>query len=119
MSYDLTPGHGDESPYWIRDWNIREHDNTDETRTGQRFTADRRGWCVDTVRVLRWQESGILGVGNTPVGVPEIVARSINGPVFVVGARADWWLASSALWSCGYFTEIVGSGTGSKTGRGG
>lgn len=60
-----------------------------------------------TVRVLGWQESGVLGVGNTPVGVSEIVARSINGSVFVVGARADRWLASSALWSCGYFTETI------------
>jgi hypothetical protein len=60
-----------------------------------------------TVRVLGWQESGIFGVGNTPVGVPKIVARSINGPVFVVGARADRWLASGALWSCGYLTKTI------------
>lgn len=51
MSYDLTPGHGDESPYWIRDWDIREHDNTDETGTGQWFTADRRGWSVDAFTI--------------------------------------------------------------------
>jgi len=60
-----------------------------------------------TVRILGWQESGVLGVGNTPVGVPKIVARSINGPVFVVGAWADRWLASGALWGCGYLTETV------------
>lgn len=113
MSYDLAPGHGDEGPYWIRDWDIREHDNTDETGTGQWFAADRRGWSVDAVRILGWQESGVLGVGNTPVGVPEIVTGSINGPVFVVGAWANRWLTSGTLWGCGYLTEIVGSGTGS------
>lgn len=31
MSYDLTPSHSNKCPYWIRDWYIREHDNTNET----------------------------------------------------------------------------------------
>lgn len=51
MSYDLAPGHGDESPYWIRDGDIREHDDTDETGTGQWFAGDRRGWCVDSCTI--------------------------------------------------------------------
>jgi len=51
MSYDLAPGHGDQSPYWIRDGDIREHDNTDETGTGQWFAADRRGWSVDACMI--------------------------------------------------------------------
>jgi len=60
-----------------------------------------------TVRILGWQESGVLGVGNTPIGVPEIVTGSINGPVFVVGAWAHRGLASGALWGCGYLTETI------------
>lgn len=60
-----------------------------------------------TVRILGWQESGVLGVGNTPVGVPEIVTGSINGPVFVVGAWANRWLTSGTLWGCGYLTETI------------
>jgi len=60
-----------------------------------------------TVRVLGRQESGVLGVRYTPVGVPEIVAGSINVPVFVVWARSDRWLASGALWGCGYLAETI------------
>lgn len=48
VSDNLTPGHGNQGPYWIRDWDIREHDNTDETRTGQWFASDGSWWGMDT-----------------------------------------------------------------------
>lgn len=48
MSDDLAPGHGDERPHRVGDGHVREHDDTDETGTRQRFAADGRGRCVDT-----------------------------------------------------------------------
>lgn len=34
MSYDLTPGHGNQCPYWIRDRDVWEHNDTNETGPG-------------------------------------------------------------------------------------
>jgi len=50
-----------------------------------------------TVGILGRQQSGVLGVGYAPVGVPQVVARSVDGPVLVVGTRADRRLAPGAL----------------------
>lgn len=51
MSDDLTPGHGNQRPHRIGDGDVGEHDNADETGTGQSFAAYGRGRCVDTCEI--------------------------------------------------------------------
>lgn len=55
MSDDLAPGHGDQRPHRIGDRDIGEHDNANETGTGQRFAAYSRGRCVDTCEINPYQ----------------------------------------------------------------
>lgn len=68
MSDDLAPGHGNQRPHRIGDGDIGEHDNANETGTGQRFAAYGRGRCVDTCEIVSYSYQ-LARITHEPVRV--------------------------------------------------